>query len=58
MTILEAFELVHQAKTRIERAKRNQNVHEDIKLMEELVSLVEVLQQSLREATSIPVTAR
>ena len=52
ITIFESAELLHRAKTKVDRAKRNKNLHEDIEIMEGLVSLVEVLQASLRETAS------
>lgn len=57
MTIAEALELTYRAKTKIERAKRNQNVHEDIEIMQGLVSLVEGLQKSLRDSATCAVNA-
>lgn len=53
MTIRDSIELIHRAKTRIARAKRNQNVIEDVEIMDSLVSLVEVLQEALRDSATI-----
>ena len=57
MNIGQSIELVHRAKTKVERAKRNQNMHEDIEIMEGLVSLVETLQESLRNSARISTTS-
>lgn len=56
MTIAQSIELMHRAKTKIERSKRNQNVHEDIEIMDGLVSLVETLQESLRNSATTTVS--
>ena len=53
MTIFDAVELIHRAKTKIERAKRNQNVHEDVEIMDGLVALVETLQAALRDTAQV-----
>lgn len=52
LTIMDAIEIVHRAKEKIERAKRVDNIHEDIRLMESLVDLVEQLQEGLRNSAS------
>jgi hypothetical protein len=57
MNIMEAVDLLHRAKTKVERAKRNKNVHDDIEIMDGLVTLVETLQVSLRaSATAVTST--
>ena len=53
MTIGQSIELIHRAKTKVARAKRNQNMHEDMEIMDGLVSLVETLQESLRDSARI-----
>lgn len=56
MTIAQSIELMHRAKTKIERSKRNQNVHEDIEIMDGLVSLVEQLQEAVRNSAAAAVS--
>lgn len=57
MTIAQSIELMHRTKTKIERSNRNQNVHEDIEIMDGLVSLVETLQESLRNSATVSFAA-
>lgn len=56
MTIGESIELMHRARTKVERAKRNQNAHEDIQIMDGLISLVETLQKSLQNSASLAIS--
>lgn len=53
VTIGDSIELLHRAKAKVERAKRVANVHEDIEIIDGLVSLVETLQESLRQSAQI-----
>ncbi len=57
-TIFDAVELIHRAKSKVERAKRIQHVHEDIEIIHELVALVETLQEALRDTASINSSAQ
>ena len=54
-TIRDVIELTKRAKDRVERARRNNNVHEDIEIIDGLVSLVEQLQEAIRDSATIRV---
>ena len=50
--IRDALELKTRAKAKVSRAKRNRNVHEDIEIIDCLLSLVEQLEEAIRSSVS------